>query len=210
MMPSKLVKTDLKSKPEKPVLTLETPLTAHAKTTRHAHSKTEVKDLKGLIGRQSPQSPKSPTLLSFCTSQKQSLRRKNTNKSSEPKRTSEMSTKEMMSISERLLAQLRETMETIARRKQTDHRNVGMKSSRKLTQQVSEMALRYHSHKHLSPYVKKSSVISLNSNKSDPSLTQNPKPTKAPVPASNMSQKQLFLKTHGPLTTDTALNKTSK
>jgi hypothetical protein len=89
-----------------------------------------------------------------------------------------MSTHEIMTISEKLLSQLKETMATMAKKQHAESQKslLYIKSSRKLTQQVSEMVLQGGSHKH-SPYaIKKSSIYSA-SGLPDHLMTPAPKST---------------------------------
>lgn len=102
---------------------------------------------------------------------------------------------------------------------------MGIKSSRKLTQQVSEIVLKQQICKQNSPYfAKKSSINSLSNNSNhNEGLSPSPKVVSGkvyPVPAfSTNPNKQLFLSTVNqqgskgmkfvPFTTDTAINKVS-
>jgi hypothetical protein len=59
---------------------------------------------------------RSPSASSLGNSQKTSFRSKNGQKSSEPKRLPEMTTKEIMTISEKLLTKLKETMVNLSKK----------------------------------------------------------------------------------------------
>jgi hypothetical protein len=70
------------------------------------------------------------------------LRSKHGKKSSEAK-LPEMTTKEIMTMSEKLLTRLKETMAAISKKNAERKEKIFFKSSRKLTQQISEMVLQH-------------------------------------------------------------------